>query len=129
MESINERKLSDERDEKRDLLSNLVDANEEFLDDGEQRLAEVELIGTWPGLDLPTLLLTHTSPRKRVHFLHRWTRGEDTLTNTLVDLNGMMDVWARPLFRPEHARDTPRRTRGIVPTHSKCSPRWPPTSK
>ena len=43
---INERKFSDEKDEKRDLLSNLIDANEELSDDGEQRLGEVELIGT-----------------------------------------------------------------------------------
>ncbi|KAF9653322.1 cytochrome P450 [Thelephora ganbajun] len=45
VEMINERKLSDERDEKRDLLSNLISANEEFMDDGEQKLGEVELIG------------------------------------------------------------------------------------
>jgi len=43
---INERKHSCESDEKRDLLSNLVSANDEFLDDGEQRLGEAELIGT-----------------------------------------------------------------------------------
>ena len=41
---INERKFSDEKDEKRDLLSNLVNANE-FSDDGEQKLEEAELIG------------------------------------------------------------------------------------
>ena len=46
VEMINERKFSDEKDEKRDLLSNLVNANEEFLDDGEQKLGEAELIGT-----------------------------------------------------------------------------------
>jgi hypothetical protein len=43
---INERRFSNDKDEKRDLLSNLVDANEEFSDDGEQRLGEEELIGT-----------------------------------------------------------------------------------
>ena len=48
VEMINERKFSDEKDEKRDLLSNLVNANEEFLDDGEQKLGEAELIGTGP---------------------------------------------------------------------------------
>lgn len=42
---INERKLSNEKGGKRDLLSNLVNANEEVLDDGEQRLGENELIG------------------------------------------------------------------------------------
>jgi hypothetical protein len=42
---INERKLSDEKDEKMDLLSNLVDANEELLENGEQRLGDEELIG------------------------------------------------------------------------------------
>ncbi|KAF9653356.1 cytochrome P450 [Thelephora ganbajun] len=45
VEMINERKLSDEKGEKRDLLSNLVSANEEFLDGGEQKLGEVELVG------------------------------------------------------------------------------------
>ena len=45
-EMIRERKFSDEKDEKRDLLSNLINANEELLDDGEVRLGEIELIGT-----------------------------------------------------------------------------------
>ena len=45
VEMIDGRKFSDEKDEKRDLLSNLVNANEELLDDGEQRLGEAELIG------------------------------------------------------------------------------------
>ena len=45
VEMINERKFSNEKVEKRDLLSNLVDANEELLNDGEQRLREEELIG------------------------------------------------------------------------------------
>ena len=51
-EMINERKFSDEKDEKKDLLSNFVIANEEFSDGGEQRLGEVELIGTWSNLSL-----------------------------------------------------------------------------
>ena len=46
---INERKHSCEGDEKRDLLSNLVSANDELLDDGEQRLGEAELIGMGQG--------------------------------------------------------------------------------
>ena len=58
MEVINERKFSDEKGEKRDLLSNLVNANEELSDDGEQRLGEAELIGAWPTLDLPAHLFT-----------------------------------------------------------------------
>ena len=45
VEMINERKLTNEESGKRDLLSNLVDANGELLDDGEQRLGEEELIG------------------------------------------------------------------------------------
>lgn len=44
-ELINERKFSNEKGDKRDLLSNLVDANDEFLDDGKQKLGEDELIG------------------------------------------------------------------------------------
>ena len=45
VELINKRRHSDEKGEKRDLLSNLVNANEEFSGDGEQRLGEEELIG------------------------------------------------------------------------------------
>jgi hypothetical protein len=45
VEMINERKFSYKKDERRDLLSNLVDANEDLLYDGEQRLEEEELIG------------------------------------------------------------------------------------
>jgi hypothetical protein len=50
-ELINERKLSDDKNDKRDLLSNLVDANEELSYDGEQKLGEEELIGTGPEID------------------------------------------------------------------------------
>ena len=73
LESINERKSSDEKDEKRDLLSNLVNANGEVLEDGEQRLDESELLGTRSALGLPAGLFTHLSSRKHVHFLRRWT--------------------------------------------------------
>ena len=72
MESINERKSS-EGGEKRDLLSNLVDANEELLEDGEQRLGEEELIGTWPVFRPLARLFTHLPPRKHIHFLRGWT--------------------------------------------------------
>lgn len=68
---INGRKYSDEKDEKRDLLSNLVNANEELLVDGEQMLGEVELIGAWPALDLSAHLFTHLSFREHLHVLHR----------------------------------------------------------
>lgn len=70
VEMINDRKLSDNKDEKGDLLSNLVNANDEFLDDGEQRLGEVELIGTGSVPSLPTRLFTHLPFRKHVHVLH-----------------------------------------------------------
>ena len=36
IEMINERRSSSHKVERRDLLSNLVDVNEEFLGDGEQ---------------------------------------------------------------------------------------------
>ena len=78
---INERKHSYEKDEKRDLLSNLVIANEEFLDDGEQKLGEEELIGTGSGLRLSSHLFNCLPFRKHVHVLHCWTRGKDSLTN------------------------------------------------
>jgi hypothetical protein len=78
---INERKFSDEKDERMDLLANLVDANEEFLEDGEQRLGEEELIGKGSGLGPPSHAFTHLTFRKHVHVLHGRTRGEDTLTN------------------------------------------------
>jgi len=45
MEMINERKLSGDKDGRRDLLSNLVNANEEFLENGEQGLSEDEILG------------------------------------------------------------------------------------
>jgi len=77
---INERKLYYGEGEKRDLLSNLISANDEFLDDGEQRLGEVELIGTGLGLGLPARLSKYVRFRKHVHVLHCWTRGEDCLT-------------------------------------------------
>ena len=60
---IDERKFSNEKNEKRDLLSNLIDANEELLEDGEQRLGEAELIGTESVLPLSTNLFTHLSFR------------------------------------------------------------------
>ena len=47
---IEERRHSCGRDERRDLLSNLVSANDEFLDDGDQRLGEAELVGAESGL-------------------------------------------------------------------------------
>ena len=79
---INERRLSGEKDERRDLLSNLVSANEELLDDGEQRLEEAELIGT----DLKPNLLAHLPKRvlsrKHIHVLPCWIRGEDSLSDT-----------------------------------------------
>ena len=45
---MKERRLSGEKDEKRDLLSGLIAANGEFSDDGEQRLDDEELIGAGP---------------------------------------------------------------------------------
>ena len=44
-EMINEKKLSSDENKDRDLLSNLVRANEEFLEDGEQGLSDDELFG------------------------------------------------------------------------------------
>jgi hypothetical protein len=82
IEMINERKLSDEKDERMDLLSNLVNANDELLEGGEQKLGEVELIGRGSGLSLPIHSLTRLTSRKYFYVLRRWTRGEGTLTNT-----------------------------------------------
>ena len=79
---IDERKDSYGKDEERDLLPNLVIANEEFLDDGEQELGEAELIGMGSGLCLSPHLFKCLPSRKHVHVLHCWTRGEDTLANT-----------------------------------------------
>ena len=79
-EAINERKFSDEKDEKRDLLSNLINANEELLVDGEQRLGEAELIGKKSALGLSTYLFIRIPFREHFHILHCWTRSEDTPT-------------------------------------------------
>lgn len=70
---IEERKLSNEKGEKRDLLSNFVHANEEFLDDGGQRLGEGELIGTSSILCPAARLFTSLSFRKRFYVLPGWT--------------------------------------------------------
>lgn len=51
VEMIEERKFSEDKEQKRDLLSSLVNANEEFLDDGKQLLLEEELIGKRSPLD------------------------------------------------------------------------------
>ena len=77
-EMINERKLSNEKDGKRDLLSNLVDANEDFLDDGEQRLGEEELIGKRSTLDPATHPFTKSPLRKHFRLLPCWIRGKDS---------------------------------------------------
>ena len=79
---INDRKSSDEKDERMDLLSNLVNANNELLEDGEQKLGEVELLGKGSDLSLLVHSLTRLASRKHFYLLHRWTRGEDALTNT-----------------------------------------------
>ena len=81
MESIDERKYSDGKGEKRDLLSNLLNANDEVLEDGERRLGEAEVIGMRSTLGLPASPFTHMLSRKHVHVLHRRTRGEGTLTD------------------------------------------------
>ena len=68
-EMIDERKSSNEGGERRDLLSNLVDANEELMNDGEQRLREEELIGKKSGLDSS---FADPPPRKHFHLLPCW---------------------------------------------------------
>ena len=71
---INERKFSNEKGEKRDLLSNLVDANEELLDDGEKRLGEEELLGASSALCPVTRLFTDLlSFRRCFYVLPCWT--------------------------------------------------------
>jgi len=80
-ELINERKFYHEKNEKRDLLSNLVNANEEFLDDGEQRLGEVELVGMCQYLATGPFVHSLLS-RERFRVLSRWTRGKDILVDT-----------------------------------------------
>lgn len=74
---INERKSSYKRDERRDLLSNLVDANEELFEDGDQRLEEEELIGAGSSHRPTVHLLTSLSFRKHFHVLCCWIWGKD----------------------------------------------------
>ena len=78
VEMINERKRSDDKREKADLLSSLVNANEKFLGGGGKSLGEEELIGMGPALDPPAGLLTNLPFRKRVLVLLCWIRGEFT---------------------------------------------------
>ena len=128
---IDERKFSNEKDEKRDLLSNFINANEELLADGEQRLGEMELIGMGSALSLPAQSLTRLPFRKHVHVLRRWTRGEGTLTyvGRRSISTRAIDIRAYSFLRSEHASRASRRTRSTAPTHSRRSPRWSPTSK
>ena len=88
---IDERKFSDEKDERMDLLSNLVNANDELLEDGEQKLGEIELIGKGLGCGLPVHSFTRLTFSEHFHVLHRRTRGENTLTN--------VDHWLTPAAR------------------------------
>ena len=81
MEMINERKLSGDKDGRRDLLSNLVNANEAFLENGEQGLSEDEIFGMEPGLHLREYLFKRLPFRKHVHVLLCRTRGNDHLLN------------------------------------------------
>jgi hypothetical protein len=129
---IDERKFSDEKGERTDLLSNLVNANDEFLEDGEQKLGETELIGRRSSHDLLSHSFTHPTFRKHFHILRGWTRCEDTLTadhRSSVDPSGVTDIWKYPLLRPEHACGASRTARRIVPAHSRRSPRRPPTGE
>jgi hypothetical protein len=73
VEMINERKFSDEKDEKMDLLSNLVNANDELLEDGEQKLGEIELIGKGLGCGPPVHSFMRLTFSEHFHVLHRWT--------------------------------------------------------
>jgi hypothetical protein len=131
VELINERKVSNEKGGRRDLLSNLVDANEEVLDDGEQRLGEEELIGkvfgtrsSDPHFDNPSrsgnIFIFYLAGYEVRTFSHRELH---------LDLNYAEDIWTYHLFRLEHARGAPRRARNVIPTHSRDPPRWTPTSK
>ena len=60
-----------------DLLSNLINANDELLEDGEQKLGEAELIGKGSGRGPLVYPFTRLTYRKHIYVLHRWTRGED----------------------------------------------------
>ena len=75
---INERKFSNDKREKVDLLSNLVNANEKFSGDGGKTLGEEEIIGIGPALDRPASWLTNLLFRERVLVLLCWIRGEST---------------------------------------------------
>ena len=80
VELINERKNSNEKGDKRDLLSNLVGSNDDLLDDGEQKLGEDELMGKRSALDPAVYSFSHRpSFRKRFHLLPCRIRGRGTL--------------------------------------------------
>jgi hypothetical protein len=128
VEMINERRRTADKDEKRDLLSNLVDANEEFSHDGEQRLGEGELLGTKSALHQVVHLCENLPFRKHFHVLHRWTRGMEILDYlTAFGLSSVTDVRTYPFFRVEHARSSSRRARKIIPAYLGCSPGRPRT--
>jgi hypothetical protein len=131
VELINERKVSNEKGGRRDLLSNLVDANEEVLDDGEQRLGEEELIGK--AVNTRSGDPHFDNPSRSGNIFIFYLAGYEVRTHShrgwCLDLNGAEDIRTYPFFRPEHARGTPRRARSIIPTHSESSPGRTHTSK
>ena len=77
---IDEKKLSSDENKDRDLLSNLVRANDEFLEDGEQGLSDNELFGMGSEFVCGSLF-KRLSSRKHLHILLWRTRGEDGLPN------------------------------------------------
>ena len=81
VEMINKRKYSDEKDDKRDLLSNLIDSNEE---DEERRLEEEEIIGTVSMFPSATCLFEVPLLRKCFHVLLCWARGKSFNENGLL---------------------------------------------
>ena len=128
VELINERKHSNEKHEKRDLLSNLVNANEEFSVHGEQRLGEGELLGTCqPFIQLPTSVKLHCVGDVFMFYI----AGHEVRSHCSIWIVprshrfGVTDIWTYSLFRPQHASSASRRARGTISTYSKRPPRWP----
>lgn len=77
---VNERKLSGDKGGKRDPLSYLMGANEEFLVDGEQGLSEEELFGTELRHVLQARLAESLLSSEHIHVLHCRKGGGDCLT-------------------------------------------------
>jgi hypothetical protein len=124
-----QRKASGGRGERRGLLSNLVDANEELVDDGDQRLSEEELIGARSTFEPVAFLFKPLQEKSSCFILPDMRHRYSSQHRWALDLRRATDIRSYPGFCPEHACGAPSRTRIAVWAHPKCTSGLPFTGK